>query len=199
MDGNDYDKDFRVIEAFNIREQNTGKPRGVTLLDIINRSLAFRIISGVEDKIVGVTLQIDIPYIENKSNVELDDYVKHVQRILQTNGISNVRQVVIRSHLNPDPDLRKENRNEWYKNVYELVKSYMPQAEVLHIFGHSHKTPPPYVFKDTGVLLVPIGYGAKEGIQRVVTLDYQDPTKRYYVDLAINRQQRIDIATKGSF
>lgn len=197
-DGNDYDKDNRVIEAYKIREETTGQPSGITLLDIINSSLAFKIIPNVESKINGVTLQIDIPYIENKDDAKLVGYLQDIEKRLQAD-LSNVRQVVIRSHLNPDPELRKEKRNLWYTKVYDLVRNYLPNAEVLHLFGHSHKTPVPYVFKDTGVLLVPIGYGAKESIQRIVAMDYLDRTNRYYADLAINPQRKIDVVAKQSF
>lgn len=196
--GNDYDKDNRVVEAYKIRQQTTGQSPGITLLDIINSSLAFRIITSVESRIEGVTLQIDIPYIENKQDVTLEKYLYDIERILHAD-VSDIRQVVIKSHLNPDPELRKENRNLWYLTMYRLIKSYLPNAEVLHLFGHSHKIPAPYVFSDTGVLLVPIGYGAKEGIQRVAVMDYSNPAKRYYVDLRINPNQQIDIVTKQSF
>ena len=136
LGGNDWDKQKRVLKAYEF-----SKTEGKTLFDILDTSFAFRKLQGIEFKVIGKTLEINIPYIEEK-------------------------------------------RNEWYKPVFDNARKVNPDSRVLHIFGHCHKIPQPYEFN--GILLVPVGYGKKESLQRVFVQDYLNPGNDTIQDLKLN-------------
>ena len=174
LGGNDWDKEKRIVKAYELSES-----KGKTLFDVLD-SFAFRKLQGIEFKVIGETLEVDIPYIEEKSDEELDNYRVKIENILERYG-REVSQIVFRSHSNPDPSLREEKRNEWYKPIFDCAKKV--NSRVLHIFGHCHKLPQPYEYY--GVLLVPVGYGKKEALQRVFIQDYFDPRNDIIEDLKL--------------
>lgn len=178
LGGNDWDKQKRVLKAYEF-----SKTEGKTLFDILDTSFAFRKLQGIEFKVIGKTLEINIPYIEEKTDEELEAYQSQIATILETHG-KEVSQIVFRSHSNSDPTLREEKRNEWYKPVFYYARKINPDSRVLHIFGHCHKLPQPYEFN--GVLLVPVGYGKKESLQRVFVQDYLNPGNDTIQDLKLN-------------
>jgi hypothetical protein len=196
LGGNDCDKEKRVLKAYEF----SGEPKEKTLFDILNDSFAFRKLQGIEFKVVGKTLEINIPYIEDKSDEELQGYTSRIEGILEKNG-RRISQIVFRSHSNSDPKLREEKRNTWYKPIFDRAKKVNPDAKVMHIFGHCHKIPKPYEFN--GVLLVPVGYGKKEGLQRVFVQDYFNPGKDIIKDLKLesprlelNLRKRVEASYK---
>ena len=177
LGGNDWDKQKRVLKAYEF-----SKTEGKTLFDILDTSFAFRKLRGIEFKFIGKTLEINIPYIEEKTDEELETYQSQIATILETHG-KEVSQIVFRSHSNSDPTLREEKRNEWYKPVFYYARKINPDSRVLHIFGHCHKLPQPYELN--GVLLVPVGYGKKESLQRVFVQDYLNPGNDTIQDLKL--------------
>ena len=178
LGGNDWDKQKRVLKAYEF-----SKTEGKSLFDILDTSFAFRKLQGIEFKVIGKTLEINIPYIEEKTDEELETYQSQIVTIIETHG-KEVSQIVFRSHSNSDPTLRKEKRNEWYKPVFDYARKVNPDSRVLHIFGHCHKIPQPYEFN--GILLVPVGYGKKESLQRVFVQDYLNPGNDTIQDLKLN-------------
>jgi hypothetical protein len=141
LGGNDWDKQKRVLKAYEF-----SKVEGKTLFDILNTSYAFRKLPGIEFKVIGKTLEINIPYIEEKTDEELETYQSRIVTILETHG-REVSQIVFRSHSNSDPKLREEKRNEWYIPIFDYARYINPDSRVLHIFGHCHKIPQPYEWK----------------------------------------------------
>jgi len=178
LGGNDWDKEKRVVKAYEF----SGEPKGKTLFDILDNSLAFRKLQGIEFKVISKTLEINIPYIEEKSDKELECYTSRIESILEKHG-RDVSQIVFRSHSNSDPKLREEKRNGWYKPVFDYAKKVNPNSRIVHIFGHCHKIPQPYEFD--GVLLVPVGYGKKQALQRVFVQDYFNPGNDKIKDLKL--------------
>ena len=178
LGGNDWDKQRRVLKAYEF-----SKTEGKTLFDILDTSFAFRKLQGIEFKVIGKTLEINIPYIEEKTDEELETYQSRIATIIETH-VKEVSQIVFRSHSNSDPTLREEKRNEWYKPVFYYAIKINPDSRVLHIFGHCHKIPQPYEFN--GVHLVPVGYGKKESLQRVFVQDYLNPGNDTIQDLKLN-------------
>jgi hypothetical protein len=178
LGGNDWDKQKRVLKAYEF-----SKTEGKTLLDILDNSFAFRKLQEIEFKVIGKTLEINISYIEEKTDEELETYQSKIATILETHG-KKVSQIVFRSHSNSDPTLREEKRNEWYKPVFDYARKVNPDSRVLHIFGHCHKIPKPYEFN--GILLVPVGYGKIESLQRVFVQDYLNPGNDTIQDLKLN-------------
>ena len=181
LGGNDWDKEKRVQKAY----ESSGEDGGKTLFDVLDASFAFRKLQGVEYKVVGKTLEINIPYIEEDrfvSDKQLEQYQSRVESILEKHG-RDVSQIVFRSHSNSDPKLREEKRNGWYKPLFDYARKVNSESRVLHIFGHCHKIPQPYEFN--GVLLVPVGYGKKESLQRVFVQDYFNPGNDAIQDLRL--------------
>ncbi len=177
LGGNDWDKQKRVLKAYEF-----SKVEGNTLFDILDTSFAFRKLQGIEFKVIGKTLEINIPYIEEKTDEELEAYQTRIVTILETHG-REVSQIVFKSHSNSDPTLREEKINKWYIPIFDYARKVNPDSRVLHIFGHCHKIPQPYDFN--GILLVPVGYGKKESLQRVFVQDYFNPGNDIIQDLKL--------------
>ncbi len=197
--GNDADKDHRLLTAYWARERATGQARGPSLLDVTQGSFAYRTIGGVEARRVGPTLELLIPYTEDKDDKTLAFYANAAAAATAANRDASA--IVILAHQPPDERLRKESRNGWFRELYGAVRSSTREGvEMVHVSGHAHKIPPPYVFEDTGALLVPAGYGKAEGLQRVVLIDYADPLgARSYVDVRFNRKGLVSPGTEGRF
>ncbi len=177
LGGNDWDKQKRVEKAY----QSSGRT-GKTLFDILDASFAFRNLQEIEYKVIGETLEVNIPYIEERSDAILKVYQSRIEHILEKHG-GDTSQIVFRSHSNSDPKLREEEENKWYLGIFDCAKKVNPDAKILHIFGHCHKIPEPYEFN--GVLLVPVGYGKKEGLQRVFLQDYFNPEDQITKDFKL--------------
>jgi hypothetical protein len=180
LGGNDWDKEKRIRKAYELLPPK--KSKGETLFDILDNSHAFRKLINIEFKVIGKTLEINIPYIEERTDNELRAYTLEIKSILDKCG-GGVTQIVFRSHSNSDPKLRLEKRNCWYIPIFNYAKKVSPNSKILHIFGHCHKLLKPY--KYNGVLLVSVGYGKKEGLQRVFIQDYLNPENDVIKDLKI--------------
>ena len=96
LGGNDWDKQKRVLKAYEF-----SKVEGKTLFDILDTSFAFRKLQGIEFKVIGKTLEINIPYIEEKTDEELEAYQSRIVTILETHS-REVSQIVfdglVKSH-----------------------------------------------------------------------------------------------------
>jgi len=173
--GNDADKERRVARACELSGRE-----GLSLLDILARSFAFRAICGVEQRLVGDTLALDIPYLAGDS-AQLSAWRERVAAILSAHrGLS---RIVFRGHMNSDPALRKEPLSAWYQGPFELARRLHPEAEIIHVCGHSHKLPAPYRFGE--VFIIPVGYGKKTASQRLLVMDYLDREEWRLLDFDI--------------
>ena len=95
LGGNDWDKQKRVLKSYEF-----SKTKGKSLFDILDTSFAFRKLQGIEFKVIGKTLEINIPYIEEKTDEELETYQSQIETIIETRG-KEVSQIVFTqvSHL----------------------------------------------------------------------------------------------------
>ncbi len=160
--GNDADKERRVVRAAEL----AGRPGGASLLAILERSFAFRQIFGVEQRLVGGTLAIDVPYLT--SAAPLEGWAARIGQILA--ACSDLQTIVFRSHMNSDPALRVEPLSSWYQGPFAQARKLHPGAELVHLCGHSHRLRAPYRFGE--VLVVPVGYGKEGALQRLLIMDY---------------------------
>lgn len=171
--GNDFDKDWRVEKARAVLNDPTLSE--ASLSDIVNDSFAFDMIQKVESLREGNELLIMIPYTETQHRDTLLGYSSSIRAAI--NQAEAVERITLLGHQNPDPELRREFRTEWYTQMYQAIQSIDPHLNITHIFGHSHKIPEPY--EKHGILFVPIGYGKDENQQRIVTLDLDSGTRKY--------------------
>jgi len=97
---------------------------------------------------------------------------------------------MFRSHMNSDQSLRFEPGCAWYDEVFAMAAKLRPEAELIHVCGHSHKLPAPYLFGK--VTIVPVGYGKEEKAQRLLVMDYLDRSswRTLDFDLATGRVLR---------
>ncbi len=161
--GNDADKERRVVRAAGLAGRS-----GLSLLRLLERSPAFRQIGGVEWRLAGGVLLIDIPYLAG--GAPLERWEAEVEAALAAcRGLS---AVVFRGHLNSDPALRREPLSGWYERPFALARRLHPASELVHVCGHSHRLPRPYRLGE--VLVVPVGYGKEEGRQRLAVIDLAD-------------------------
>jgi len=170
--GNDADKERRVKRAAEL----LGQP-GLSLLAVLERSFAFRPLCGVESRLLGGTLALDLPYIDlpyvGDPAPELEGWRRQAIEILAAHrGIERIgiERIVFRAHLNSDPALRREAGCAWYIPLFNEARRLHPQAELIHVCGHSHQLPAPYRLGE--VLVIPVGYGKAEGAQRLLLMDY---------------------------
>jgi hypothetical protein len=173
--GNDADKERRVVRA----AQLSGRT-GLSLLGVLERSFAFRPICGVEQRLAGGTLTLDIPYLAEEASLER--WQRRVSAILAAHiGLS---AIILRGHLNSDPALRQEPRCAWYQEPFAQARRLHPRAELIHVCGHSHRLSAPYRFGE--VLVVPVGYGKETATQRLFVMDYLDRSGWRLLDFEIS-------------
>lgn len=177
--GNDADKERRVVRAAELAGRE-----GLSLLAILARSFAFRRVGGVEQRLAGETLAIDIPYLAG-GKAELKRLAQETAAVLAANqpNAKYLTTIVFRAHLNSDPALRREPHCAWYQEVFALARRLYPLAELIHVCGHSHKLPEPYRFGE--VLVVPVGYGKEDATQRLLVMDYFDRRGWWLLDFDI--------------
>ncbi len=137
---------------------------GITNMDVINGSNAFRRLNSVESKLNGNSLTIYLPFSQVKD--EAKRYADQAKEVIKQH--KNVKRVYLFTHENPYPTplmKRKVQMKEALDEVIDKLKEAYPNADINFICGHLHILSNPYNYK--GVRVVPIGYSNKSSVMRV--------------------------------
>ena len=165
LEGNDMDRERRTMEAkiYEANERDIHPP----LKWQLSSPFYFRNVEFPEfDLFTSASrsaLHIRLPYLEGISMARLEAYRLAVVRGLMDPRISrqNVDQIMIGSHTNADKTLRAEKNNWFYGDIYEILrenfKHLFREGKVLHVSGHKHLLPNPYIFD--GVWQYSLGFG----------------------------------------
>ncbi len=146
-DGNDKDRLRRIAEAEQWACRDNGQIPRPDLTDVIAHSQFSTVLSSPQVELCQQALTLRIPYIEAR-NANLGMYLSDIADQLCSTQVrwADVEQVLLISHTNADPRFRKEKKNGWWKDVYAIMRKYLPHVftdgKIAQISGHDHYTLP---------------------------------------------------------
>lgn len=149
--GNDYDKGRRYIIAENLfngvpLEYAFSGPQAGTipLEEKMSKVTGIRRIDGPEFYRHGRAVELALPYLENKSSEERAHYVRQIRDFLKAHGHS-ISQILITGHQPFMLELRREEGNQAYNQVFEAIDAEAPHLweSLQTISTHTHRNTPP--------------------------------------------------------